>query len=50
MNIVVFYLINSILKREMELRENKIFLERVKMKRKCTEVFLKITINKEKRT
>ena len=45
MNIVVFYLINSILKREMELRENKIFLERVKNE---TEMYRSISENYDK--
>ena len=42
---MVFYLINSILKREMELRENKIFLERVKNE---TEMYRSISENYDK--
>ena len=45
MNIVEFYLINSILKREIDLREHKIFLERVKSE---TEMYRSISENYDK--
>lgn len=47
MDIVVFYLINSILKREMELREDKVFLERVKNE---TEMYRTISENYDKQS
>ena len=48
MNIVVFYLINDILKREIKIRENKIFQLKLKIKQRCIDLFPKILLNSGK--
>lgn len=45
LNIIIFYLINDVLKREMQIREDKIFRERVKNE---TEMYRSISENYEK--